>query len=307
MYRSTLLLHENPPYVLAPGIELPAYVPLKTDNKNKHSPLKCDACRQALTTPYYISIGIPPCSLIIDIYKCDRVSDEENIDFKRLVGKIKPTAEMYNIDNKYQWIFSEQNIKNSKTRICSDCQKEYKWRVRWGFEIQVEGVCFAIKEYQRCHTPIASAKSDYERCILSLSNRANILQQYYCDGGGLNRDVYGFVNALEGCLSMALIPDYDDSDLYFQQEFRAHFKEQFLSRNKRPLNDQELTKCIKKCINDDDHSFRIQYCKVFSNPKKHEVTIFARGGETGYTTKWTKYTVIVYYSIPKGYWEEYDI
>jgi hypothetical protein len=125
MYRSTLLLQENSPYVLAPGVELPVDIPFNTGEKYcKDDPLKCDDCRKSLTTPYYILIGIPPCSLIIAIYKCDRVSDEENIDFKRLVDKIQPSAEMYNIDNKYQWIFSEQNIKNSKTRICSDCQKD---------------------------------------------------------------------------------------------------------------------------------------------------------------------------------------
>jgi hypothetical protein len=135
------------------------------------------------------------------------------------------------------------------------------------------------------------------------------LQQHFGDVD-LNGDIHEFEAAVRECLSMALIPDYDDPDSLFRQEFRAHIKEQFLSRNKLPLNDQELTKCMKECINrsyDDDYWFRIQYCKVFSNPKKHEVPIFDQGGETRYTTKWTEYTVIVYYCIPKKYWEEYDI
>ena len=48
---------------------------------------------------------------------------------------------------------------------------------------------------------------------------------------------------------------------------------------------------------------KIQYCKIFSNPKKHE----DQCDETKYSTRYTKYTVVVHYSIPKGDWHEYDI
>ena len=78
------------------------------------------------------------------------------------MSEIQSAAKMRNIDMKYQWIFSEQNIMSSKTRICNDCQKEYKWRVWRGFEtstMRIHKVCFAIEEYQRCHTPINTAKS----------------------------------------------------------------------------------------------------------------------------------------------------
>jgi hypothetical protein len=108
-----------------------------------------------------------------------------------------------------------------------------------------------------------------------------------------------FMEAVEECLSMALMPDYDDSD---SQEFRTHFKEQFLNRNKAPLNDQELTNCMKKCINR-YYKFQIQYCKVFSNPKIQKYPLY-RDNKEVYNTR---HTVVVYYSIPKGYWEEYDI
>jgi hypothetical protein len=107
-------------------------------------------------------------------------------------------------------------------------------------------------------------------------------------------------------LSMALIPDYKGE---LTQEFRTKFNEQFLSKNKAPLNDQELTKCMKTCLNDDNDNywFRIQYCKIFLNPKTVQIPIFDHDSEMKYTTKYTKYTVVIHYSIPKGEWNKFDI
>lgn len=62
---------------------------------------------------------------------------------------------------------------------------------------------------------------------------------------------------------------------------------------------------MKKKINGDDDQdwFRIQFCKIFVNPKTQKHPIY-RDGKDVYNTR---YTVIVHYSVPKGEWEEYDI
>jgi hypothetical protein len=234
MSRNTLLLQENPPYVLAPGIDLPQNVIVNAEKiYSKEGSLKCDGCGKALTTPYYVSFGIPPCSLIIETYRIladsdvefkqlayetqshgilsredlIRLTSENDEEFKRLVSEIQSVAKRFDIDSKYQWIFSEQNIKNSKTRICSDCQKECKWRLWRGFEIptiHIQEVCFAVEEYQRRHTPIATAKSDYERYIISLPNRTNIAQQHFGDVD-LNEDfwIVDHEERMIDCLSTA--------------------------------------------------------------------------------------------------------
>jgi hypothetical protein len=82
MRRSKLLLQENPPFVLAPGIDLPQNVIVNADKINsKEGSLKCDGCGKGLTTPYYVSFGIPPCSLIIETY---RILADSDVEFKQL-------------------------------------------------------------------------------------------------------------------------------------------------------------------------------------------------------------------------------
>jgi hypothetical protein len=332
MRRSTLLLQENPLYVLAPGISLPQNVTVNAEEKNSNEgPHKCDSCGNTLTTPYYVSFGIPPCSLIIETYQILRDGDaefkelvsetqslgslsrenlvkltsENDKEFKRLVSEIQSAAKMRNIDIKYQWIFSEQNIMSSKTRICNDCQKEYKWRVWRGFEtrtMRIHKVYFAIEEYQRCHTPIDTAKSEYERYIISLPNRTNSYWQHFGDAD-LNEDfwIVDHEERMIDCLSTALIPGYEAPDS-LSEEFRANF-----IQDNKILNDQELTKWMKKCINNDndDYWYRIQYCKIFVNPKTLKYPRHPRhNGKIIYTTR---YTVVVHHSIPKDDWREFDI
>jgi hypothetical protein len=103
------------------------------------------------------------------------------------------------------------------------------------------------------------------------------------------------------CLSTALIPDYEAPDS-LSEEFRANF-----IQDNRILNDQELTKWMKKCINhdNDDYWYQIQYCKIFVNPKTLKYPRHPRhSSKIIYTTR---YTVVVHYSIPKDDWQEFDI
>jgi hypothetical protein len=59
---------------------------------------------------------------------------------------------------------------------------------------------------------------------------------------------------------------------------------------------------MKKKINS-SYDKRIQFCKIFVNPKTQKYPL-RRNDEKIYNTR---YTVVIHYSIPNGYWEEYDI
>ena len=179
MIRNELLLQGNPTYVLAPHIELTQNIVTKPDKENSEGPFNCDGCGKALDSEYYISFGIPPSPLIVETYLCKSLSCEKNID-SQIVSWIRSRATIQNIDSEYQWIFSEQNIMGSKTRLCADCKREYKWEWRgWEIpDIHKQWIYRAVEEYQRCHTPISTARSDYERYILSLPNRSNLILQY---------------------------------------------------------------------------------------------------------------------------------
>ena len=45
-------------------------------------------------------------------------------------------------------------------------------------------------------------------------------------------------------------------------------------------------------------------CKIFINPKVHKDPVYR---DTNKEVHDTRYTVVVHYSIPKGYWDEFDI
>lgn len=311
MLKQLPLLVENPPFVLAPNIGLTQdSIALMIKEREKESLSDCDNCGKVLSTPYYVSIGIPPSPLIIETYQCKSLNYEENMEFKNIISEIQSVAKRFNIDSKYQWVFSEQNIMRSKTRICGDCQQKYKWG-RWrGLEmptINIQCICFAVEEYQRLHTPICAAKSDYERYILSLPDRSNASWQHFGEVD-LNSDfgeIY-FETDMEEYLTIALISDYKPSDP-LSQEFQTNYIQ---DKNRMIPNDQELTRWMQKQINDhydlnDCYKdwYRIQFCKIFENPKTLKYPIY-RDGKEVYNTR---YSVIVHYSVPKGGWHEYDI
>jgi hypothetical protein len=91
--------------------------------------------------------------------------------------------------------------------------------------------------------------------------------------------------------SLALDPSYESSFYPKSQEMRADLIQ---DKDRTIPNDQELTRWMQKYE-------RIQFCKIFRNPK-----IF---GKTIYNNKHTEYTVIVHYppSEDNLKWEEYDI
>ena len=122
MIRNKLLLQGEPTYVLAPDIELTQNIVTKPDKENgKEGPFNCDGCGKALNSEYYILIGIPPSQLIVASFPC-KSSDNENHSVERHMSDIRFMLSKLNtsdsIKDEYQWIFSEQNIASSKTRVC---------------------------------------------------------------------------------------------------------------------------------------------------------------------------------------------
>jgi hypothetical protein len=300
------LLIENPPFVLAPNIELTqSNVKRLIEERKKGSVYDCDICGKDLGTPYYVSVGIPPSPLIIDTFQRKSLNDEENMGFKVTISQIQSVAKELDIDSRYQWIFSEQNIKSSITRVCADCQQKYNWGQWRGFEmssINIQRICFAVEEYQRRHTPLDAAKSDYERYVLSLPDRTNVCLQHFGDVELNQGLVYGFEDKMRECLTVALIPGYKPMDA-LSQEFRANFIQ---DKDRAIPNDQELTRWMKKCINEsyDKDWLRIQFCKIFVNPEAGKFPIYQDVIDEECTPR---YKIVVHYSVPKGDWDVYDI
>jgi hypothetical protein len=100
---NTLLF--DPPHILLPDVIL---VP------------KCEKCGDELGSPYYIMIGIPQSPLMIDAFPCESIDEEKDVG-KSIMSAIQYDASIYDRESKNQWIFSEQNIMSSKTRVCSQC------------------------------------------------------------------------------------------------------------------------------------------------------------------------------------------
>jgi hypothetical protein len=302
-------LLKKEPYIIVPDIDLSKNISaVEIDNDTS----KCGKCGKPLKSPYYLFVGIRPSCSVISAIKCSDLNDEK-VGVKKVVDEIKFDGKGFNIDSQHQWIFSDQNIMNSKTRICVDCYGEYKKDVEVEdihfIAIRIRTAYFAVKEYQRRHTPISSAMSDIERYRISLPDRSMVALidpgepgwGFWIDAN-VQRSVEEFTFA--DFLRIALIPDYDISkcDIYqgsansILQELRTDFIQ---DKNRVIPNDQELTRWLKKYYGDpDDDSWikAIEFCKVFTNPKTYQSDDYLRE---------TKYSVFVHY-IDKD-WDEFYI
>ena len=280
---------------------------------DEESLFKCEKCKKVLEPPYYLLFGISPSTSIITMYECDNLDEKQKLE--TVIDMIRFEEKDFAIENKYQWIFSDQNITNSRTRLCVDCHGEYNGYLELKdlhfTAIHIREVFFAIEEYQRRHTPINSGMSDYERYHISLPDRSMV---HFIGPGtpgwgfwlDMDANCGGHMGSIADFLHIALIPDYDlsKSGGYYDpiqlssilQELRTDFIQ---DKNRKVPNDQELTKWMKKYFSDHkDHSYikAIDLCKVFMNPR-----ITHRGD---YDRK-TKYSVIVHYIDTD--WIEFDI
>lgn len=162
-------------YILPPDIDLTQNI--SGYKQDEESLIKCEKCGKVLKSPYYLLIGIFPSNSIIKMFKCDN-SDVEKQKLETVIDMIRFEGKDFEIENKFQWIFSDQNIMNSRTRLCVDCHGEYKGCLELKdlhfTAIHIHEVYFAIEEYQRRHTIINSAMSDYERYLISLPDRSMV-------------------------------------------------------------------------------------------------------------------------------------
>jgi hypothetical protein len=108
--------------------------------------------------------------------------------------------------------------------------------------------------------------------VLSLPDRTNVCLQHFGDVELNQGLVYGFEDKMRECLTVALIPGYKPMDA-LSQEFRANFIQ---DKDRAIPNDQELTRWMKKCINEsyDKDWLRIQFCKIFVNPEAGKFPIY---------------------------------
>jgi hypothetical protein len=294
MHKSISLLQEYPAYILAPDVQL-----TKTDEGKEtveEGPFKCVSCGKELVFPYFDTIGIPPSPLLIDTEIIKSLDDEKDVG-KDIISQVIYQAKHSGIESKYQWIFTEQNILSSKRRECSDCHGEYKFPGFGNVGRRIDRVFFAVEEYQRLHTPINSVKSDYERYIISLPDRSKVNWEYFLEDD--RYDDFSWADeedSMREHLKIALDPSYESSRYPKSKEIRADLIQ---DKDRTIPNDQELTRWMRKKINDCSSDKQIQFCKIFRNPKIIGV----------YSTRYTEYTVIVHYppSEDNWEWEEYDI
>jgi hypothetical protein len=297
-------------HILPPDIDLTQNISMC--KQDVESLFKCEKCGRDLESPYYLLFGISPSTSIITMYECDNLDDEKQ-KVETVIDMIRFEGKDFAIENKYQWIFSDQNITNSRTRLCVDCHGEYKGYLELKdihyMAIHIRVVYFAIEEYQRQHTPINSTKSDYERYHISLPDRTMI---HYIGpgkpgwGAWLDESAqYSFhMDSIAEYLIIALVPDNDLSRLGVSHEFVSSILQELRAdfiqdKNRRLPNDQELTRWMKKNFSDhEDHSWikAIDSCKVFTNPRTTHV---------GNHVFKTKYSVIVHYIDTD--WVEFDI
>ena len=247
MDKSISLLQEYPDYILTPDVQL-----TKTDEEKEkdveEGPFKCIRCGKELVFPYFVTIGIPPSPLLIDTEIIKSLDDEKDVG-KDIISQVIYQAKHSGIESKYQWIFTEQNILSSKRRECADCHGEYKFPGFGNVGLRIDRVFFAVKEYQRLHTPINSAKSDYEGYIISLPDRSKVNWENFL--GDVIYDDFSWAqqeDSMRDHLKIALDPNYESSFPSFpkSQEMRADLIQ---DKDRTIPNDQELTRWMQKYEN----------------------------------------------------------
>ena len=289
-----------------------------SDNENSEVLLcKCDSgtCRKSLIPPYYISFAIPTNPYQRFTRECTSLQDEKNQE-KSILFQIQSDLTKYSkTEAKFQSLFSQENIMRSKRRICADCQEGENYfqniGILYGNDLRMAPIIFAVEEYRRRH-PLDAVTSQVERYLVSLPDRSKMLRDYFgswLDDKDSGVDLTIFEGIIADYLIIALISDYDASK--FTDPRPEHYKlklhelrTKFIKdRNRTSPNDQELTRWMQENIHDsyslEDHWFKIQYCKIFENPKKIKNIVD--------NVRNTKYTVIVHFSSPKGYWLQYNI
>jgi hypothetical protein len=289
------------------------------DKENtEHTLGKCDKshCGKDLVPPYYILFEIPPGKVPTFPRRCMSLEDERNQE-EDIVSRIKPDImqifyDGYYSDNRNETdIFSREHIMESKKRLCYDCWEEFKYMenlriVRENRE-RMAPIIFSIEEYRRRYqTDLGSSATEAERYIVSLPDRTNMLEEFFgswMDYRDSDMRLGLFKDLLDDFVTIALTDIYGDSKIHLCDAFYRitlqDLCDNFLHEKHRRLpNDKELIAWIQKHIEwmecYHDPWFKIHNCKIFENPQDDGLRV-------------TKYTVVIHFSAPKGYWLQYDI
>lgn len=270
---------------------------------------KCDngSCGKSLIPPYYISLTIPSNPYRRFTRECTSLQDEKNQE-KSILFEIQSNLTKYSkTETEYYSFFLTKNIMRSKRRICADCQEEENYEenigILYGNHLRMAPISFAVEEYRRRH-PLEAVASQVERYLVSLPDRSKMLRDFF--GEWLDHDdsdvrLAVFEGIIADYLMIALISDYDTSK--FTDPRPEHYLN-YLSYVPSLLRIEigrsltiELTRRMQENINNgyQDHWFKIQYSKVFENPKKGRITIKNIIDEV----RATKYSVIMHFSSPK--------
>lgn len=95
---NTLLF--DPPQILPPNVVLAP---------------KCEKCEEALGSPYYIMIGIPPSPLIVASFACESIEEEKEDIGGSIMSAIKYEIRIDGIESKNHGSFPKYNeFKNTR-------------------------------------------------------------------------------------------------------------------------------------------------------------------------------------------------
>jgi hypothetical protein len=240
-------------------------------------------CYKPLSPPYYV-VYLYSNWGILHSDPCMNPEDEA-IQTMKIVEFIKYKYKQVSGTNRDDYI--DREIRGKK-RYCRDCFEKLKKdeeemeeeRRKWD---DFDGRYFDDlhkEEMERMNKPIESYTTDLERYMISLPDRSDILKESGYDP--LNR----------------YHRDTMDDLFYLHMDMQSIFKsgddrhDGIITQDKNRIfpNEQVLTAYMQKNYN----SFpQVQYCKIFDNgitKIKH----------------YPKFTIIIHFSEPKGYWMEFE-
>ena len=275
-------------------------------------------CGRQLHPPYYLYYGSGkglysnPCMnsddeaiqtiKIAELIKCQN----QYLDLDSFIGPSDGT-EQGRIALRDDYINSRLR---SKMRLCQECYDRYKKVDEENDEfyadehetLSLERKIYLERERERRSKPIESCTSELERYLLSLPDRSymlekdlgfNVFDEYWTDW---SIDESRYMEALLSAIFSTADPDIlAKSGASFVSNYiiqiREDIRSNFIKDSDRIFpNDQELTAYM---IQNVKNELQIQYCKIF---------------DLGLTKKGNrKFSIIIHYSHPKGYWVDYEI
>lgn len=251
-------------------------------------------CGKPLSPPYYLvyftfqwgTLYSEPCMN----------PEDEAIKTTKIAELIKCNHESYIGSDGTESTKAMNDEIRKKRRFCQKCFEKVKERdeemeeksMMWHERNSTYFQDLHEEEMKRMNKPIESCSTDVERYIIPLPDRSDILQKEGFDmHNKYDRDAMMY---LQFYLYMDILCIFRSNDsLDGESDSRKRVRYFIRDPNRMFPNEQELTTYIQK--HHDDGTFQIQYCKIF---------------ETGFTKRkhYPKFTIIVHFSRPKGYWEE---